>query len=230
MWMEVEGCGRCRVGAGEAVISLPGQRETFRFGRGGPTRHAWVEARTGPGPEPERPPPLRVVPFPDVLWGVMELLGHCIEGQRVVSALGRDLVQVLFLSCLAPERTRGPSQRPVHPAVAAAQARMRRDVSAPLTLADLAGEGGVTPAHLIRLFRRDLGRTPRRELNRLRIRRAETLLVETGWTVGEIADRCGFADPPHFSRAFRKAYGKSPGEFRRQHWVLPEERNQPSCF
>jgi AraC-like DNA-binding protein len=103
-------------------------------------------------------------------------------------------------------------------------------VSAPLTLADLAGEGGVTPAHLIRLFRRDLGRTPRRELNRLRIRRAETLLVETGWTVGEIADRCGFADPPHFSRAFRKAYGKSPGEFRRQHWVLPEERNQPSCF
>ena len=35
-----------------------------------------------------------------------------------------------------------------------------------------------------------------------------------GWPVGAVGARWGFADPAHFSRAFRGAYGLPPGEFR----------------
>jgi len=33
--------------------------------------------------------------------------------------------------------------------------------------------------------------------------------------VGEIGRRCGFADPSHFARAFQRAMGVSPAQWRR---------------
>lgn len=220
MLMEVEGVGACRVRSGEAVVSLPGNRETFRFAEDGPTRHGWVEAKVDPVTEPELLDSLRVLPFPEVLWGMVEVLGRCADGRgRVVTPLGRDVAEALFAACLDPQRIRGPVRRPIHPAVEAAQRLMRKAYAEPLGLTDLAAEAGVTPAHLIRLYRRELGRTPQRELTHFRLQRAEAMLLETGWTVAEIAHRCGFADPPHFSRCFRAERGLPPGRFRKQRWA-----------
>ncbi|MEU9064802.1 helix-turn-helix transcriptional regulator [Streptomyces sp. NPDC048430] len=39
-------------------------------------------------------------------------------------------------------------------------------------------------------------------------------LSRTAPTVSAIAERWGFADPTHFSRVFREAYGLSPREWR----------------
>ena len=51
-------------------------------------------------------------------------------------------------------------------------------------------------------------------VDRVRRRLAERLIAETGFDVGEIADRVGFADPAAFGKAFRRWFGVSPSAFR----------------
>lgn len=75
---------------------------------------------------------------------------------------------------------------------------------------------GVTRQHLARLFQAAYGITPTRYLWQLRIERGAGLLKATGLTVAEIADRCGFKTPFHFSRLLKKMEGISPRELRRR--------------
>ena len=49
----------------------------------------------------------------------------------------------------------------------------------------------------------------------IRIRRASALLRESTLPITEIALRCGFGDSNYFSRAFRKASGMTPSQFRK---------------
>jgi len=74
---------------------------------------------------------------------------------------------------------------------------------------------GITPQHLIRLFRQNYQQTPGRYLWQLRVERGARLLTATGLTVAEIADQCGFKNPFHFSRLMRKMQGLSPRQLRR---------------
>lgn len=70
----------------------------------------------------------------------------------------------------------------------------------------------------VRTLQRDLGREGfdfRALVNALRARRAQELLSETDAPVTQIAALLGYSAPAHFARAFRKAIGLSPVEFRR---------------
>jgi AraC-like DNA-binding protein len=85
-------------------------------------------------------------------------------------------------------------------------------------LPTLAKYVGVSSAQLVKLFKRHLGTTPMRYVWESRTRRGSQLLRETGLTVGEIAFRCGFQTPFHFSRWVKQLYGVSPKEFRAREW------------
>ena len=63
-------------------------------------------------------------------------------------------------------------------------------------------------------FKRLLGRTIEEEIRRCRLEAARAMLLGSSKNVAEIADACGFCNPPHFSRMFRDAYGVSPGHYR----------------
>ncbi len=55
------------------------------------------------------------------------------------------------------------------------------------------------------------------ELMRLRLEGARRLLSDVrfdGVSVGEVSSRCGFVEPSHFARRFRKAFGQGPMQFR----------------
>ncbi len=55
------------------------------------------------------------------------------------------------------------------------------------------------------------------ELLRVRLQRARELLSDARFgdvAIGEIASRCGFADPSHFARCFRRRFGSAPGAYR----------------
>jgi AraC-like DNA-binding protein len=51
------------------------------------------------------------------------------------------------------------------------------------------------------------------------------MLSATGLTVAEIADRCGFQSPFHFSRLVKKLQGCSPRETRARSWAAPSSKN-----
>lgn len=59
------------------------------------------------------------------------------------------------------------------------------------------------------------GQSPVRFIQKIRLRKAKTLLQTTELNVSEIAYELGFTDPGYFSRAFGKEFGMPPSTFRK---------------
>jgi AraC-like DNA-binding protein len=97
----------------------------------------------------------------------------------------------------------------------AAARHLERHHAEPVSLATLAAEVGLSPFHLTRLFRQELGLTPHQYLLRTRLRRAAALLADTATPVTEVAYAVGFGDLSNFQRTFRRHMGETPGAFRR---------------
>lgn len=53
-----------------------------------------------------------------------------------------------------------------------------------------------------------------RYARRRRLELARELLVGGDLPIAEVAQRCGFPDQFHFSRAFKRAHGSSPSSYR----------------
>jgi transcriptional regulator GlxA family with amidase domain len=51
-------------------------------------------------------------------------------------------------------------------------------------------------------------------VNRIRINRAQGLITGTDMSIKEIAYECGFNSSQSFARAFRRATGKAPQQYR----------------
>jgi AraC-like DNA-binding protein len=82
------------------------------------------------------------------------------------------------------------------------------------TVADLAAESAVSRSLLDRRFREVLGLSPICYVNGWRMRVAQDLLANTEFTVAAIARRVGYDSEEAFSRAFKRAHGRSPSMWR----------------
>lgn len=87
-------------------------------------------------------------------------------------------------------------------------------LSEPLSLADLATPAGVSPAHLTRLFRAEMGLTATDYLRRCRLDRALYLLTQSDVPIKEIACEIGIPDLHAFNKAIRRGFGIAPRELR----------------
>lgn len=84
-----------------------------------------------------------------------------------------------------------------------------------LSLADLAAATGLSPGHFLLLFRATFGAPPHRYLQMRRLSAARQLIARhPNWTLAAVAQRSGFCDQSHLTRAFQAKYGMTPGEFR----------------
>ncbi|HOP77121.1 MAG TPA: DNA-binding transcriptional regulator [Thermogutta sp.] len=89
-------------------------------------------------------------------------------------------------------------------------------VTEPITVADVVSAVHVSRRALELRFRRQLGRTIHEELERLRLQRAERLLIETELPIPYVAEAVGYNSPNYFARIFQQKRLMSPTEFRRQ--------------
>jgi AraC-like DNA-binding protein len=83
-------------------------------------------------------------------------------------------------------------------------------------VAEIAERYHLDRSYLERSFKRETGQSIREALIGFRIRRAQTLLRETAYSVEEVSKRSGFRDRLYFSRFFHKKFGLTPTEYRRQ--------------
>jgi len=83
-----------------------------------------------------------------------------------------------------------------------------------LALADIARALDRSEEHLARLFRAHRRVTIFQELRRLRIKRAQYLLLCSDLPVNRIAEQTGFVTLSHFSRAFKEDTGYSASAYR----------------
>ncbi len=74
---------------------------------------------------------------------------------------------------------------------------------------------GMSPSSLLHYFHASFGETPMAYLRKWRLDRAANRLLNTRDSIRNIASDIGFADTGVFYRAFKKAYGVTPGAYRR---------------
>ena len=83
-----------------------------------------------------------------------------------------------------------------------------------ITLRELASLASVHPGHLTRAFRRYYRCSLGEYIRKLRLQYAARELRDTDTPITEIALRAGYYDQSHFTHAFRKYTGKTPGAYR----------------
>jgi AraC-like DNA-binding protein len=88
------------------------------------------------------------------------------------------------------------------------------NIGEPLSVAQMARRANLSPSRFGAVFRQHFGLSPHQYLLRLRIEHAQSLLTTTDLPLRDIAESCGFADAHHFSKAFKRIVGVSPGAYR----------------
>lgn len=213
-----------RIAAGGVFLCRPGQRDVIRWDDERSTLHGYIHFDLGtdataltwpacrhPGAEGILLPLLR-----HGLWlfgqassrpGVVEQLRHCL--QLALSAYRHACWQV------ADPRESLSDHPIIRRCLGAVERIWRGGILHPLSLSQLAAAAEVSPGHLTRLCKRELGTTPTRAILLLRLARAAEWLALGDEPVAAIADRCGFAAADHFSRRFKEIYQRSPRAYRR---------------
>jgi AraC family transcriptional regulator len=85
-----------------------------------------------------------------------------------------------------------------------------------ISLRELASAAGLSRFHFSRVFKRHLGLSPAKYIERARIEQAKALIVSAELSLANIAQAVGFADQSHFSRRFRFHEGRTPAAFARE--------------
>ena len=84
-----------------------------------------------------------------------------------------------------------------------------------LPLDKLASIAGYSKYHFSRIFKEYNGMSYIQYINSKRIKAAERLMADSSLPITEVAMQCGFSSLTTFNRAFRKAKGCTPTEFRK---------------
>ncbi|SAL60275.1 AraC family transcriptional regulator [Caballeronia cordobensis] len=110
------------------------------------------------------------------------------------------------------------------PAGALAPARLARakdlissKLSGAVSIAEVASECALSPAHFARAFKVSTGVAPHQWLLLRRVEVAKGLLRKREHTGAEIAVMCGFTDQSHLIRVFSSMVGTTPGEWQRRY-------------
>jgi AraC-like DNA-binding protein len=89
------------------------------------------------------------------------------------------------------------------------------NLSSTLRISDLASNANLSHAHFTRAFNRSFGESPHAYIVRMRVQRAQTMLLTSVAPLQQIALDCGFSDQSHLSRLFTRLVGETPGAWRR---------------
>ncbi len=76
---------------------------------------------------------------------------------------------------------------------------------------------GMSAPQFMKTFKKVAGMTLVAYLNHVRLANGSRLLRETSLTVAEIASAVGFAHQSYFDKRFKRAFGRTPMEFRLGH-------------
>lgn len=212
-----------RIGAGSVFLLRPGVWHRYKPDPETGWRESWVELRG------------RVVadllesgriPNGPVLGGnrLATLLEEILETIHERSAGGNSFIRqelsaealriLVLLSVTTGEESPGETLRD---AVVRAQHHLAEHHAEPLDMQNMARMLGVSYSSFRRAFRKETGLSPWQYLMDVRLNRARRLLSSRGAKLESVADAVGFSSAFHLSATFKKAYGVSPNNWRKQH-------------
>ncbi|MFQ3878742.1 AraC family transcriptional regulator [Staphylococcus xylosus] len=83
-----------------------------------------------------------------------------------------------------------------------------------ITVEDVAKSVNITRSHLYKLFKKNLGCSPKEYLTYIRMYHASQLLIHTSTLISDISRQVGYKDPLLFSKNFTKHFEISASEYR----------------
>lgn len=92
---------------------------------------------------------------------------------------------------------------------------VENNLSARLSVKDLAGLMNYTPQYLSMIFKADMGESLKSHLMEKIFRKAQELLINTDKHIKEVAFLLGFQDQYYFSKFFSRKSGLTPKEYRK---------------
>jgi AraC family transcriptional regulator len=88
-------------------------------------------------------------------------------------------------------------------------------VAGVLTLAELAQVAGLSTFHFARMFKLGVGVSPQRYVSQMRLEQAMAEIAAGRLSLAQIALNARFSSQASFTRAFSRATGVTPAEYRR---------------
>ena len=86
-----------------------------------------------------------------------------------------------------------------------------------ITIADIAGEIGLSQSHFMKYFKNTMGTSFIDYLNEYRLTMASRLLVSSDSSILDIASEVGFENLSYFNRVFKKRFTETPSSYRRKY-------------
>ena len=124
------------------------------------------------------------------LWAMAQLIRNHAESRPVLPRVGHE-----------------------HDSVLRVRAYIEAHYAADVSLDQLAQVGGLSPFHLLRVFRNEVGLPPHAYATHVRITRAKQMLT-AGLPIVDVAAATGHVDQSHLNRHFKRLIGVTPGQYR----------------
>ena len=131
-----------------------------------------------------------------------EEFGACIDSLKI------SLFQQRVSAAAEPEQQ---EQRTIHGITRYLQEHLAEDVS----LSVLAEQFHLSAQYISQLFKSEIGVNFLAYLTSIRMEQAKQLLLTTSLSITEVSARAGYADYRVFTKAFKKAEGITPSQYRR---------------
>lgn len=92
---------------------------------------------------------------------------------------------------------------------------MNQNYSSSIAVQDICKKLGISYSHFYRLFKKEVGTSFQGYLSKIRLEKARQYIINSNYSLGEIAVFTGFYDEFHLSSAFKKFTGQSPMSLRK---------------
>ncbi|MGH7739197.1 MAG: helix-turn-helix domain-containing protein [bacterium] len=216
---------RLKGGPGTIFLIPPGVTDRYDSSKRGPMVSSFLHFHCGTPPlgwpKLSRWPLMRVLPEQNILFALFEqVLRFSPLADGRFGPLLNPSVELMLRLYLSGNFEDVPSgwEAGLSPATERVIQWLKRSIEKnpdrKIRLEDMAREAAVSAQHLCRLFKKDLQIGPMECARLLRVETSGTLLERTRLSLKEIAQRCGFENPFHFSRVFKAVYGLPPQRYR----------------
>jgi AraC-like DNA-binding protein len=222
--------GQCRVSvdgaprelrADAVYLFLPGRHEHFRFAGDRQTHHSFCSVRPAFMPKSLRRQLQKATAHINCSEIFRNLLAAIFKLSPSQEASARLLIDQLSLSLFAEylsSARRVASESDRDQAVNRFLRHIEEHFGEEDCLLQAHRAARISRNGLIIKFHDRMRTTPARYLWRMRVERGAAMLYETGHSIAEIANHCGFRNPFHFSRLVKGHFGVSPRALRQQAW------------